>query len=425
MSAPSISLPTGGGAIASIGEKFSANPVTGTGSMSVPIATTPGRGGFGPQLALSYDSGAGNGPFGFGWNLSIPAITRKTQKGLPRYFDTEESDIFLLSGAEDLVPVLIEDEREQWQRELVEPRTVGGKTYAIQRYRPRVEGLFARIERWSDQDNPENVFWRSISRDNVTTWYGKDANSRVADPANPARVFSWLICESYDDKGNVIAYQYQAEDSAQVLERTAAHERNRDEESRSANRYLKRIWYGNQRPYFPELAANQPWPTPPAGIDQCFFEVVFDYGEHDTQAPWDLTILREWPRRSDPFSVYRAGFEVRTYRLCQRVLMFHHFADASDGTVGYEGLVRSTDFSYAEAETATVAPIYSKLLSVTQQGYQKDSAGEYRSKALPPVEFTYSEPKIDDTVRTVDPRSLREFAGGIRWGALSVGGSRW
>lgn len=78
--------------------------------MTVPIATSPGRNGFGPELSLSYDSGAGNGPFGFGWSLSLPAITRKTDKGLPRYrdwsSDPQEADVFVLSGAEDLVPVL-------------------------------------------------------------------------------------------------------------------------------------------------------------------------------------------------------------------------------------------------------------------------------------------------------------------------------
>src|SRR5213596_2995507 len=89
--APSITLPKGGGAIRGIGEKFGANPVTGTGSLSVPIAVSPGRSGFGPQLSLSYDSGAGNGPFGLGWNLSLPTITRKTDKGLPQYRDAEES----------------------------------------------------------------------------------------------------------------------------------------------------------------------------------------------------------------------------------------------------------------------------------------------------------------------------------------------
>ena len=66
LSAPQISLPKGGGAISGIGEKFGANPVTGTGAMAVPLFMSPGRSGFGPQLSLSYDSGAGNGPFGFG-----------------------------------------------------------------------------------------------------------------------------------------------------------------------------------------------------------------------------------------------------------------------------------------------------------------------------------------------------------------------
>src|SRR5690242_8989823 len=37
--------------------------------------------------------------------------------------------------------------------------------------------------------------------------------SRIADPSDPTHIFSWLLCESYDDKGNVIAYQYKAENS--------------------------------------------------------------------------------------------------------------------------------------------------------------------------------------------------------------------
>ena len=96
ISAPSISLPKGGGAIRGMGEKFAANPVTGTGSMTVPIATSPGHSGFVPQLSLTYDSGAGNGPFGFGWSFSTPSTTRKTDKGLPKYQDSVESDVFIL-----------------------------------------------------------------------------------------------------------------------------------------------------------------------------------------------------------------------------------------------------------------------------------------------------------------------------------------
>jgi len=107
--APQISLPKGGGAIRGIGEKFTTNPVTGTGSLTVPIAVSPGRSGFGPQLSLSYDSGTGNGPFGMGCSLSLPAITRKTDKGLPRYLDEQENIGTRPSSRRSAIPLPRED----------------------------------------------------------------------------------------------------------------------------------------------------------------------------------------------------------------------------------------------------------------------------------------------------------------------------
>ena len=234
---PSISLPKGGGAIRDIGEKFSVNAATGTASLEIPVATSPGRAGFGPSLSLTYDSGAGNGPFGLGWKVSLPAITRKTDKGLPRYQDDPDQDTFILSGAEDLVPV--REERDGNWEQVPERRTVGDRRYAIQRYRPRIEGLFARIERWRDVGSGE-THWRTITSGNLTTIYGATAASRIADPADPARVFSWLICESYDDTGNAAVYDYLAEDSSGV-DSALASERNRTDLSRSAGRYPKRI----------------------------------------------------------------------------------------------------------------------------------------------------------------------------------------
>src|SRR4051812_4355780 len=77
---PQVTMPKGGGAIRGMGEKFTVNAATGTGSMVIPIATSPGRGGVSPQLSLSYDSGSGNGIFGFGWSPAIPSIARKTDK---------------------------------------------------------------------------------------------------------------------------------------------------------------------------------------------------------------------------------------------------------------------------------------------------------------------------------------------------------
>ena len=368
-----------------------------------------------PQLSLSYDSGAGNGPFGFGWSLSLPAITRKTDKGLPKYQDALESDVFILSGAEDLVPLLVQ-RNGQWERKKLAPRTVGGKIYHIQRYRPRIEGLFARIERWTNHTDPEDVFWRSISKDNITTWYGKDKSSRICDPTDNTRIFSWLICETYDDKGNVLVYGYKPEDSTNI-DVSQAHERNRTNPSRSAQRYLKRIRYGNRKPYLPELKENPPWPKPPGagdededGSEHWLFEVVLDYGEHDANAPTPRD-TGTWPVRNDPFSAYRSGFEVRTYRLCQRVLMFHHFPDEL-GTP--DCLVRSTDFDYEfekDPQNAPV-PIYSFLTSVTQSGYVRQD-DRYLKKSLPPVEFEYSKPVVQDLVEEVDPESLENLPIGL------------
>jgi hypothetical protein len=55
------------------------------------------------------------------------------------------------------------------------------------------------------------VHWRSISKDNILTVYGRDEQSRIFDPEDESksRIFSWLICESYDDKGNAIVYEYE------------------------------------------------------------------------------------------------------------------------------------------------------------------------------------------------------------------------
>ncbi|MEG3838645.1 SpvB/TcaC N-terminal domain-containing protein [Microcoleus sp. herbarium14] len=397
---PTVSLPKGGGAIKGMGEKFATNPVTGTGSISVPIATSPTRSGFGPQLSLSYDSGAGNGIFGLGWNLSLPSITRKTDKGLPRYWDLEESDIFILSGAEDLVPVLKDG--------TVDETLQNG--YRIRKYRPRIEGLFARIERWTKLDLGE-THWRSISKDNITTLYGKTAESRIADPIDKTRIFSWLICESYDDKGNAIRYEYKSEDqdNSVGINTAQAHERNRTPESRSTNRYLKRIKYGNRIPYQSgeDLAVRSDW----------MFEVVFDYGEHDLINPIPNE-LGQWTVetvRNDPFSSYRSGFEVRTYRLCRRVLMFHHFPD--EVNVGQDCLVRSTDFTYSYSSEQNLTnvshPIYSLLLSVKQTGYKRNQSGGYIQKSLPPLEFTYSEANIDEAVREVDRTSLENLPQGL------------
>ena len=239
---------------------------------------------------------------------------------------------------------------------------------------------------------------RSVG-ENVTTWYGKTANSQIADPADPKRIFRWLICETNDDKGNLLVHEYKAETSEGVSQ-SLAHESNRTEATRAANRYLKRIKYGNRKPYFPTLNATDPWPAQPT---EWLFETVFDYGEHDSEipAPEESTT---WPARIDPFSSYRAGFEVRTYRLCQRVLMFHRFEELGATPC----LVRSTDFSYSSDNQT-----FSFVSTATQSGYKRRADGSYLKKAMPPVEFEYSQPIRDEQIHEVDSESLENLPSGI------------
>lgn len=374
---PSLSLPKAGGDIRGMGEKFATNPVTGTASLQVPVAVTPCRGGAAPHLSLSYDSGAGNGLFGLGWSIAVPSVSRRTDKGIPRYAD---SDVFQLTDAEDLVPA-----------ELPAPRVDG--MFDVQAYRPRTEGGFARIERWQDRGTGE-THWRVTSRDNVTSVFGRDPAARVADPSDATKVFRWLLEETADDRGNVVSYEYKAEDRAGV-DVTAPYEANR---MAVANRHVKRIRYGNV--------------TPGSG-DAFLFEIVFDYGEHDN-GPDEV---RPWPLRADPFGGRRAGFEIRTQRLCRRILMFHHIDESV--------LVSATELTYAPD------PVSTKLTAVTHRGYVGAD-----NLALPTMTFDYTQRVVSGQwlPLSADVGQAPRLDGGYRWvdldgegaaGILAEQGGAW
>ncbi len=407
---PTISLPKGGGAVRGVDEKLTVGLATGSAGLTAPIPTTPGRAGFGPALALRYDSGAGAGAFGLGWRVGVAAITRKTSLGLPQYQDDVASDVFVLSEAEDLVPALVEQGGAWVDDQGVDPTG----TYTVFRYRPRVEAGFARVERWQNIATGD-VHWRVVSGDNVTRLFGLDAASRIADPADPTRIFSWLLDLSYDDRGNAISYEYKPEDGAGMP--AAVYEVGRVV---TANRYLKRIYYGNTVPYLPGSTSGQSGSDVLSGSSgdlptEWRFEVVFDYGEHDMANPTPVETT-SWPCRVDAFSSYRSRFEVRTQRLCRRILMFHHFPDELGVA---DLLVHSTDLTYStDAAGDASLPISSLLTSVTQNGYIRLSGGGYSSKQLPPLEFGYSPVALHDVVRDADSDTLANLptgGSGQRW----------
>ena len=172
---PSINLPKGGGAIKGIDEKFSVNSVNGSATFSISLPGSQARGAA-PALNLAYRSGTGNGVFGFGWDISLASIKRKTDKKLPQYLDAIDSDVFLFSEAEDLVPAFSKQANGQFNKDangnyrLQEQDSADGK-FTIRIYKPRIEGMFARIERWHHKVDGV-LKWQVLSKDNVTTLFG-------------------------------------------------------------------------------------------------------------------------------------------------------------------------------------------------------------------------------------------------------------
>lgn len=409
-----VSLPKPDGSLKGMGENFKPNPFTGTANLSVPIATSPGRGGFGPSLSLSYSSGNSQGPFGMGWSLSIPEVSRKTSLGIPKYndgavTDASNKDTFILSGTEDLVERLDVDQ-------LGWPKIQGD--FKITYFRPRVEGLFAKIEKWERITGSEviginNRFWKTTSKENICSVYGFTENAVLGSGSSVyAKIFKWLLEFSFDLKGNYIYYEYKPDFGDNVS--NEVFELHRAGANQKYQSYIKNIRYGNTDPYvyngFTSLK-DILFDNPPDGSKN-FFNIVFDYGEHSNtrnENGLDHAVIPDtiytphkvWDCRADPFSDYTSGIEIRTYRVCKRIMTFHQIPREVAPT-----LVKSTDFNYTNNDYN----FQTTLASVTQRGYRKKKetgwarseefylsvkepgimSDIYSIKSLPPLEFKYS-----------------------------------
>lgn len=360
--ADALSLPKGGGSLRGLGESFEPNLFTGTGNLTVPLQLSPGRQGFTPPLTLQYSTGGPNGPFGLGWSLSSASVRRKTEAGVPRY---DGSDTFVLSGADDLV-----------ERDDRPVRDEGD--FSVTSYRPRVEGLFARIERWvrvRGAVDPAfcDEFWRVSTRDGSTHLYGRTPGAVAFHAAAPERRAEWRLELSWDPRGNYVHYAYKREDGAGVP--GSIDERLRD----GTQLYLKSVRYGNVKPLDPAAPEAVLVPAPPG--EAFLYEVLLDYGEHGLR-DGDAQVVnagiaaevRPWLVRPDPFSSGRVGFEQRTYRRCARIVMLHHRVPGELGPVP----VRTHDLAYEEAPWTR----RSQLVQVVVTGYRRASAPGRRRSPL-------------------------------------------
>ncbi len=406
---PQITLPTGGGAIRSIDEKFEVNAANGTASFSLPLPISSGRNGFTPTVSLNYNSGSGNSIFGIGWNLNIPSIQIKTDTILPKY---DDSDIYQFTGMEDLVPYLKESETAAGEWDLDEGNKGHESQYHVQRYRPRTEGAYAKIEKITHASH--GSFWKVTDRNNIVTILGRSPLCRIANPEESSKIFKWLAEFSYDDKGNWIKYTYKEENSENVQDiLSEVHRKNNY--SMFTNQHLKRVQYGNQKAYYPNTDVSYDPPDPfsmeDAEMHSHFFEIVLDYGEHHPTIPQSTEDSSlKWKCRADAFSSYRSGFEIRTNRICERILMFHKFSEL--GLDPY--LTKSLNLRYTPSNLNSSGQSETTYLSSAQQaGFIKKEDGSYSKKALPPIDFEYQSADWNKTIHEVDSAHLANTPSGL------------
>jgi hypothetical protein len=156
----------------------------------------------------------------------------------------------VLSGAEDLMPVPT-------------PASANRCTHDVQRYRPRVEGLLCAnrtmdekvgrrrsLARYDARQRSQHLRASPAGRTPILTPLGLTPQRPAS--GRHARVFSWLLEKTRDDRGNVARYHYKAEDGAGVETRPSEISRFRFDESgvvfsATAQRYLARIQYGNRQ----------------------------------------------------------------------------------------------------------------------------------------------------------------------------------
>ena len=191
---------------------------SGTANLSYPIEIPAGRQGMQPNLALTYNSGGGNGWLGVGWDISIPSITVETRWGVPRYDLDKESEVYVYDGEQ-----LVTKDSEGYYRQMPHRTNQWTDRHDLdqdgyEQFYPRRNEAFDSIVRHGD--SPSNYWWSVTHRNGVTDYYGKYAsdggvnNNCVLRKTDNIKTNStgaiayWALAESVDPDGNSVRYYY-------------------------------------------------------------------------------------------------------------------------------------------------------------------------------------------------------------------------
>ncbi len=178
----------------------------GSATFRIPFRLLPGRGGATPPLALSYNSGGGNGLMGLGFDIGTSSVRIDTRFGLPEY---DKEDTYVLDGEE---------------------LTYMGESGEARVYILRKEGRLARIRWFADEGD-----WWEISERNGTVriygdegaWLGPGRTEGSVKSGKDQGVYIWRLRRIIDANGNSVDYDWEY-----------------DEEDR--NLYLKAVAYSGR-----------------------------------------------------------------------------------------------------------------------------------------------------------------------------------
>lgn len=196
---------TKSGPVGAMGGTLGVSP-TGGATYTIPIKVPAGVGGLQPQLAIVYNSQAGNGVAGYGTSLSgLSSITRGAKDiyhdGSARGMTYGADDALYLDGVR-----------------LILVSGTAGQDGAI--YSPESDP-FTQVTVHGSCTSTSNSIWYEVQTgDGMRYRFGYDDNSRLSyTKGTSGRIHSWYVCRAEQPTGNYMSYTYQKESNCIYLNR--------------------------------------------------------------------------------------------------------------------------------------------------------------------------------------------------------------
>ena len=185
---------------------FAVSP-SGAATYTIPIQVPPGTAGMQPNLALTYNSQAGNGLAGVGWSLAgLSAIHRCprtiVQDGVTGSINYDANDRFCLDGARLF-------------------RINAGLNYGApgQEYRTQIESFTKVISYGGTEGNPS--YFKAWTKSGQIMEFGNTEDSRVQAATQPrgvarSEIRLWAVNKIVDRAGNYLSLQYYEDQNAGI-----------------------------------------------------------------------------------------------------------------------------------------------------------------------------------------------------------------